>query len=233
MSCPYTGIKIAPGFYAIEENGVRCFLLEGDGEAVLIDTGFGTGDLKAFLATLTRLPVSKVIVTHADLDHVGCNHQFDSILMHPAEFDRYCAAGKYPTEHLNPLWEGETITVGDYTLEVVLIPGHTPGSIALLEREKRFLIGGDSVQDGPIYMFGNGRNMPSFVHSMEKLESMSAAFDVVYPSHNAPTVTPDILPLLKQGALDVMAGKVAGQPPIREGMPCKLYDCGAVKFLYP
>ena len=29
MSCPYTSIELAPGFYAIEEDGVRCFLLEG------------------------------------------------------------------------------------------------------------------------------------------------------------------------------------------------------------
>ena len=232
MSCPYTSIELAPGFYAIEEDGVRCFLLEGNGEAILIDTGFGRGDLKAFAATLSDLPVTKVIVTHADMDHLGCSHQFDSIWLHPAEFDRYCAAGKYPTEHLNPMWEGDMITVGNYTLEVVLIPGHTPGSVALLEREKRFLISGDTVQNDAIFMFGNGRNMPAFVQSIEKLEKLCGHFDAVYPSHGDLTVTPDILPMLKQGALDVMAGKVEGQPPIREGMPCKLYDCGAVKFLY-
>ena len=89
MSCPYVSVNLAPGFYVIEENGVRSFLLEGSEEAVLIDTGFGNGDLKAFIATLTSLPVTKVINTHADMDHLGCSHQFNSILMHPAEFDRY------------------------------------------------------------------------------------------------------------------------------------------------
>lgn len=232
MSHPYQAVPLAPGFYAIEENGVRMFLLEGDGEAVLIDTGFGSGDLKAILSTVTELPITKVINTHADMDHLGCNHQFDSIWMHPAEFDRYAAPGKYDLSCLCPLWEGEVIGVGDYRLEVVLIPGHTPGSIALLERDKRFLIGGDSVQDGAIFMFGNGRNMPAFVCSMDKLIGLADCFDVIYPSHGSLAVKPDILPLLKQGALDVMAGKIPELPPIWEGMPCKLYDCGEVKFLY-
>jgi glyoxylase-like metal-dependent hydrolase (beta-lactamase superfamily II) len=166
------------------------------------------------------------------VDHLGCNHQFDRILMHPAEFDRYCSGGKRTAEGLIPLWEGDRITVGDYTFEVILIPGHTPGSIALLERNKRFLIGGDTVQNDAIFMFGPGRNMPAFIHTVEKLEKMADCFDVIYPSHGSLTVTPDILPKLKQGAVDVMAGKVEGQPPIWEGMPCKLYDCGGVKFLY-
>lgn len=232
MSYPYQAVRLAPGFYAIEENGVRMFLLEGDGKAVLIDTGFGSGDLKSFLSTVTELPVTKVINTHADMDHLGCNHQFDSIWMHPAEFDRYVAPGKYDLSCLRPLWEGEVIEVGDYRLEVVLIPGHTPGSIALLEREKRFLISGDSVQDGAIFMFGNGRSMPAYVCSMDKLLALAPCFDVVYPSHSGLTVKPELLPLLRQGALDVMAGKIAELPPIWEGMPCKLYDCGEVKFLY-
>ena len=232
MNCPYKAIKLAPGFYAVEESGVRVFLVEGDDEALLIDTGFGSGDLKSFLAEVTKLPVTRLINTHGDMDHVGCNHQFDSIWMHPAEFDRYCAGGQRSLEQVHPLWEGDKVTIGQRTFEVILISGHTPGSIALLDRENRILISGDTVQNDAIYMFGPGRNLPAFVHAIEKLEGMADQFDVVYPSHGDLTVSPDILPVLKQGAVDVMAGRVEAQPPVREGMPCKLYDCGAVKFLY-
>lgn len=232
MNCPYKATELAPGFYAIEEGGVRVFLVEGDGEALLIDTGFGGGDLKAFLETVTSLPVARVINTHADRDHVGCNGQFDSIWMHPAEFDRYCADGECSFHNVHPLWEGDKVVIGARTFEVILLSGHTPGSIALLDRENRILISGDTVQDGAIFMFGGGRNLPAFVCAIEKLEAMADQFDLVYPSHGTLPVTPDILPSLKQGALDVMAGRVQEQPPIWEGMPCKLYDCGNVKFLY-
>ena len=232
MNEMYRLVELMPNFYAIEERDVRMFLLVGEEEAVLIDSGFGGGDLKDFSQKVCPVPVKCVINTHADIDHLGCNHQFDRILMHPAEFDRFCSGGKRSAEGLVPLWEGEQITVGDYTFEVILIPGHTPGSIALLEREKRFLISGDSVQDDAIFMFGAGRNMPAFVRSMEKLQGIAHCFDTVYPSHGSITVTPDIIPDLKQGAISVMAGRVEGQPPIWEGMPCKLYHCGNVKFLY-
>lgn len=232
MDCPYKVSELAPGFFAIEESGVRIFLVEGEGEALLVDTGFGGGDLKEFLATVTALPVTRLINTHGDMDHVGCNYQFDRIWMHPAEFDRYCSGGKRALTNVCPLWEGDLVQVGKRTFEVVLIPGHTPGSIALLDRENRILISGDTVQDGAIYMFGAGRNLPAFIHAIEKLEKMADCFDVIYPSHGSLTVTPEILPLLKQGALEVMAGKVERQPPVREGMPCHLYDCGKVKFLY-
>ncbi len=46
------------------------------------------------------------------------------------------------------------IDLGAMKFEALLIPGHTPGSIALLDRENRLLIGGDSVQRGTVLMVG-------------------------------------------------------------------------------
>ncbi len=230
---PYRSFSPAPGFHVIEEGGnmlVRMFLFEGEREALLVDAGFGSGDLKAFLATLTDKPVRSVVLTHADPDHTGCCGQFERVLMHPAELALCSSRGKLDPAAAVPVWEGDRLRVGGRTLEVVLIPGHTPGSIALLDRENRFLIGGDSVQSGGIFMFGEGRSLPAFVCSMSKLIAMGDVFDVCYASHGEATVTRDILPALKQGALDVMAGRIEPQEPPRK-MPCRFYDCGKVRFL--
>ena len=222
MHCPYTAPLLAPGFWRIEEGGVRMFFFEDGGEALLIDAGFGSGDLKAFLATLTSAPVTRVVVTHSDGDHTGALTGFDRILMHPAEFSRFAEKGG-SLDKVEPLWEGECITVGGRRLEVILLSAHTPGSIALLDRENRLLLGGDMVQDGPIYMFGDGRCLPAFPHAMDRLMALSPAFDVIYASHHTPALTPDILPVLKEGALEVLAGRVPDEPPTREGLPCRLY----------
>lgn len=227
----YRAVKLADGFYAIEENMVRVFLFEGEDEAVLIDAGFGTGDLKAFVATVTDKPVTRVILTHADGDHTGNCHQFNEAWMHPAEYARFRSKSGEKQPTLHPLWEGDEICIGAYALTVIHIPGHTPGSIALLEKEKRFLIGGDSVQNGSIYMFGEGRSMDAFVCSMEKLLGIAGCFDTVYPSHADLTLTADILPHLRQGALDVLAGKIPDQDPTRD-LPCRMYDCGEVRFFF-
>ena len=121
--------------------------------------------------------------------------------------------------------------MGYWKFEVILTPGHTPGSIMLLEREKRMLIAGDSIQDGNIYMFGPGRNMQAFQCSIQKMINMSGAFDSIWPSHGSYPLTADIIPGILQGAQDLMAGKLEGQEPPRP-MPCKRYVCDVVSFLY-
>lgn len=228
MEQVYQAFALRPGLWRIEEGGVRMFLFEGAEEALLVDTGFGTGDLPAFVKTLTDKPL-RVVNTHADRDHVGCNGAFPAAYMHPAEMDRY-ASQNQSTVPL-PLWEGEVIEAGAYKLEAVLIPGHTPGSIALLDRAHRFLISGDSVQKGSIFMFGPGRNLPAYIVSMEKLKALSGTFDEVYPSHGPLEVTADILPSLIEAARLLKAGKLEGKDPERD-LPCKLYSHAGCHFLY-
>ena len=53
MAHLYKSCQIEPGFWCIEESGVRCFPFEGDGEAMLIDAGFSTGNLKDYHAELS------------------------------------------------------------------------------------------------------------------------------------------------------------------------------------
>lgn len=226
----YRASLIEPGFWRIEDGGVRCFLIEGPDRAMLVDTGFGQGDLKAFVRTLTQLPVF-VVNTHADGDHTGCNAQFGEAAMHPAEYDRYRQSGRAQDMVLHPLWEGDVIQLGARAFEVLLIPGHTPGSIALLDRAHRLLISGDSVQTGVIYMFGPGRNLPAYLCSMEKLCELVGSVDRVLPSHGELPVSPAIIPQLAQAARDLLSGKVSGHAPERD-LPCQQFDCGVAGFYY-
>ena len=57
---------------------------------------------------------------------------------------KYC-----PKESIDfiPLEEGNKIEIGDYSFEVVDIPGHTPGHIGLYERDKKIFFCGDYVLD--------------------------------------------------------------------------------------
>ncbi len=224
--------KISEHFWILEENGVRSFLFEGREKALLIDTGFGTLPMRALIAELTDLPVF-LVNTHTDRDHTGCNRDFRPVYMHPAEMDHYQNAlpDGCRMEDVSPLWEGDQIDLGYWRFEVLLTPGHTPGSIMLLEREKRMLISGDTIQDGDIYMFGAGRNMQAFQNSLKKVIALSDTFDAIWPSHGSYPLSPDIVPKILKGAQDLMAGKLQGQEPPRP-MPCQRYRCGAVGFLY-
>ena len=89
--------------------------------------------------------------------------------MHPADFDRCARSPQGKDLSLQPLWEGQVLKLGQRRFEVILIPGHTPGSIVLWDEAHKTLISGDSVQAGNIYLFGPGRNLPAFITSLEKL----------------------------------------------------------------
>ena len=116
-------------------------------------------------------------------------------------------------------------------LEIIEIPGHTPGSVAILDINRRVLISGDSVQDGNIFMFGKFRSLKDYVPSMKKLLKYAGRFDSVYPSHGSIPVEPDIIPKLIEDAEQILAGKAEGKPVERFGMKAVLYHFEEAGFL--
>ena len=232
MRAEYEIVKEQEHFWRIENGGVRAFLFEGEEKAMLVDTGFGNGSIKSAVTGLTSLPIF-VVNTHADRDHTGCNGEFDEVYMNLADKERYMKslpAGGNP-EKLLPLSEGDVIDLGRWRFEVIFTPGHTPGSIMLFDREKRLLISGDSIQNGMMYMFGEGRNVPLLIASLEKIGAMSADIGIIYPSHADCPLRSDIIPYVLKGARALLKGELeAKEPPFP--LPAKLYSAENISFLY-
>ncbi len=90
--------------------------------------------------------------------------------------------------------DGDTFTFDDFQLEVIHTPGHSPGSICLLERECGILISGDSVLEemtcnpaSRICEAEQGRRfriLNSYLDSLEKIESLPVK--EVLPGHGSP-----------------------------------------------
>lgn len=138
----------------------NCTLLWDDQtrDAVLTDVG---GSAEHVLAEVGKrgLKLNAVWLTHGHLDHAGgvpmllehANvpvfgpHKDDEYLLDvlpetTAEFGfPVCPAFK-PTRWLN---EGDTLTVGGYTFNVLHIPGHTPGQVVFYCAAAKLLIAGD------------------------------------------------------------------------------------------
>ena len=179
----YDAIQIGENKWRIEENFVRAFLFKGGERAMLVDSTNGTGDLKAVAESLVGGMPVMLVNTHADSDHIGCNAQFEHAYMHPAEFAYYALKSKPGDAAPKPLQDGEVIDLGGKKFEVILIPGHTSGSIALLDREDRILVSGDTIV-GRVYAFGLVRNVAALAASLERLAGCYwDAFDTVYPAH--------------------------------------------------
>lgn len=200
-------IKINENTYRIEDGHVRFYLFIGGKKAALIDTGMNVPEARSIAEDLTDLPVI-LINTHADPDHIGGNAAFEDFYMSPKEEGNYREHGG--EGKMIPVHEGEVIDLGDRPLRIIDIPGHTPGSIALIDEKNRILISGDSVQDGQIFMFGTKRDMDRYIESLKHLNEFRDMFDVIYPMHGSFPVECDLIDKLIEGAQLVKEGKAYG-----------------------
>ena len=176
--------KLREGLWAIYEPGhfqeVISFLVEGSDKAMLIDSGLGIGDIKAVVEALTDKPVF-VVNTHTHFDHVGGNHQFETVYipdcpeaiaraaagfsqeelavnMVPGSNSQPWPAGFDPAGYTiqpfaaTPAPEGTVFDLGGWKLTVVNTPGHSPDSIMLYDAEKKLLFTGDSFYPAALYV---------------------------------------------------------------------------------
>ena len=156
-------IQINENTWRIENDGVRVFLLTGTKEALLIDTGMTLTDAREIAESITKLPL-RLLNTHTDIDHISGNAAFEFVMMGAGEEEFYRSRDR--KEEIIPLSHGDIIDLGERELEIMDLAGHTPGSIAILDKKHRVLISGDSIQDGRIYMFGAHRNMEKYIETM-------------------------------------------------------------------
>ena len=215
--------------WAIEDMGVRIFLLTGKERALVIDTGMTGIDVPSEVRKHTDLPFM-LLNTHADKDHVAGNDRFSEFYMHPSEAAFYHNVQK-GTGKIIPVFDGDEIDLGGRILEIIHLPGHTPGSIAVLDRNSRSLIGGDPIQEnGDIYMFGAHRDMEAYVASLERLDRRDD-FDFIYPSHAKEKVSRTVIPQLIEGAKKIMNGEIKGKEENRHGNKVLSFDAGVSRFL--
>ena len=183
---------------------VRCNIwhVRGRRHDVVVDTGFGFRPLVDEVAALRERPVV-AIASHTHFDHVGGHHQFAERWAHRAEADVLSDPDDHRTVwdlyRDDPLLErlpepgfdtsawtvapapvtrvldhGDEIDLGDRVLEVVHLPGHSPGSICLLERATRTLFTGDVVYDGVFFdhLFHSDREL--YRESLARLRELPA-----------------------------------------------------------
>ena len=197
----YTASKVAEGVWTIVESAatpVNIYLVEGKDSALLIDTGYGYGDLKAYVKTLTQLPLI-VVNTHGHGDHNGNNSQFSKIYAHSADFNmlnasynkekrkKAVASGEAVAPPvLMPVKEGYIFNLGDRKLEVIEVPGHTRGSICLLDTKNRILFAGDNTNTLVWLFLKDCTPLEVYLKSLQKVAKRSNEFDTIMPGHNEP-----------------------------------------------
>ena len=216
--------KINDNTYVCDDGHVRFFLLIGENEALLIDSGMQINNAKELARELTDKTI-KLFNTHTDRDHIGSNAEFDQIMMNPAEFVNYELG--HPSQKMIPVFDGDIIDIGNRPLKAIALPGHTPGSTGLLDINSGMFFSGDPIQrNGRIFMFGPMRDISAYILSLERLLAIDDEIKEIYPCHGSYPVGMDVVPELIAGAKQIENGEIS--PTITEIFGTKVaeYDIG-------
>ena len=89
-----------------------------------------------------------------------------------------------PTAPTHFIEGGDTIDLGSRRLTVVDLPGHTAGSVGLLDEEEKALLSGDAAYEGQLIDTLAESNVEAYARTMERLLALEV--DVVYPGHGRP-----------------------------------------------
>lgn len=210
------------------------YLIVGTKQAVLFDTGMGIGNIQKVTAQLTKRPIV-VLNSHTHNDHVGDNWRFPFVYGMDTAFTRVNAKGSradaqaeiapdqicgelprtfdtkaYATKpwHISLfVHDGFKINLGGRKLEIIAVPGHTPDSIALLDRGNGLLFTGDTYYPAPIWLYRSETDLDAYVASVKRLASLASLVKLVLGAHNVPVAQPDVLPKLVDAIQSVRSGK--------------------------
>ena len=220
--------NIGNGTWLIEEYdknmSVYMYLLEGNEKALLIDTGFGTIPLKEICKTLTNKPIM-VILTHGHADHIGGSGQFEEVWLKREDEKLYQLHAKeeirriFTKEPLFPVneqlhyFEGDiTIPLGERDIQTISVPGHSVGSICLLDKNNRLLYTGDTCCKAHVLLqLDYAAPLKEFRKSIQKLIGISTQFDATWPSHHKKPVEKEILKDFLVVSDAILSGQIQGK----------------------
>jgi hydroxyacylglutathione hydrolase len=253
--------QIGSGTWVIDDHGCDLmYLISGDKKCLLIDTGWGISDLPKLIASLSPLPLI-VVNSHGHPDHSYGNCFFKEVYIHEADKSfinkpidtdtrNWIIKNALPKSlpesfnigmwvktipSLKPIKDGYVFDLGNRRLQTINIPGHTPGSICLLDSENRLLFTGDTIQNPTWLHLEESLPLNVFQKNLNRLQSRMDEFNYFLPGH----ADLQTLPLPKKnideliaGIKQILKGKLVGREEktfAGNGLRC---DFGSTSIVY-
>ncbi len=179
-------------FNPFEEN--TYVLYDETGEAVIIDPGCSSNEEETILTDFVsaqHLVVKMLLNSHCHIDHVLGNEFVKRKYKVPFYIHRvevavltsvkvYAPNYGFPQYHETlpdgELREGQTLKFGNSSLEIIFLPGHSPGHVGFYNHTQKFLISGDVL----------------FYHSVGRTDLPGGNYDTLLESiHQQLFVLPD------------------------------------------
>ena len=165
---------------AIKGTLSTAYLIAGSREALVIDACTGQEGFKAIVQQLAgALPVT-LALTHGHGDHVGAAKDFSVVYVHKADAAMLKEAVTAERRFID---DGTVIDLGGKRIEVIAIPGHTPGSVVFFDRAGRYAMTGDGIGSTSVWMQISNLPLTTYLNSVKKVEALKGGIDQLYVGH--------------------------------------------------
>jgi hydroxyacylglutathione hydrolase len=222
------------------------YLLIGTRQALLFDTGPGIYSIREVVEKLTSLPVI-AIPTHLHFDHVGDLEEFGNVwLLDTPALRAQVKDGWFvepPGQYLvrsgiryrvrSWFKDGQTLNLGDRTVTLLSIPGHTEESVGVLDAGGTRLFSGDIVNRMVSLVDVPGSDVSAMARSLARLVRLAKPGAVAYEAHAEAPLTWAELNQLAHGVAEIAAGRATWTPMCLGGVPTRRYAVGAFPILLP
>lgn len=204
-------MRLIEGVYLVQGTGfdANVYVLNKENDVTLIDTGTGLFVQEVYKLVeslgLRRENIRKVILTHVHIDHSGglprivkdcspevCVYEKEAPYIETGKGAVMLAAMmgvSYPPTKVDvKLKNGEVIETCGRRLKIINTPGHTAGSICLLDEENGILFSGDTVfADGSFGRVDFPTGDPeALIESMKMLAGLDVKH--LFPGHMNPVL---------------------------------------------
>jgi glyoxylase-like metal-dependent hydrolase (beta-lactamase superfamily II) len=203
--------EVAKEVWQINDRGPNIYLIIGHDSALVVDTGNGAANLAGQIRKMTDKPII-VVNTHGHGDHTGANYQFPQVCVHEADLESAAVSGTYDraksmlenlpeaekpgdeeqfkgkpfNTRLVPVTDGDLFNLGDRWIKVIETPGHTPGSICLLDISNKLLFSGDT-NNGLVWLWLPGcLPLSKYLVTLEMQVERMSEFTTIFPGHGDP-----------------------------------------------
>ena len=207
------------------------YLLEGEEKALLIDTGWGTGNVKALVSRLTSKPVL-VVNSHFHPDHAGGNGEFEEVYVsrnYKAD-ESHVLNNKLCPMDINALphpdykkiliGEGYVFDLGGRSIEVMEAENaHCGSSLFFLDRSHRMVFTGDEFESAQSNLFNDppaedGTTcstetvLKHFTNNAKRIWDLRDSYDLVFPNHNGAPIAKSYIRDYSELYTAIRSGKV-------------------------
>jgi len=226
--------EILDGVHQVDGVNANSYLVfDKDGSLILVDTGMAKDGKKIAEYIISKLgrrlsDVRTIVLTHCHMDHSRGAASLKAstgakLAVHEADADFVSGKALHPSPRgfmgfffslLSPFFRmapvepdlrlKENDIVGE-SLLVVHTPGHTPGSIALYDKNRKVVFVGDTLRyhggkiEGPPRPFTP--DMSQARQSIQKISQLS--FETMLSGHGKPLVSPKACDMVKDAAKSI------------------------------